>query len=124
MQDARVLFGRDPATPRPATTSNAQPNMSATSASPTNYSPSKLPAFLQYAQDKLGVKNAMIYQYSLADKGFGPDILPFVDDSLIVACGVTAGDTIRLKRGASQWWDSPEAKRPRPPPEEDYHTRI
>jgi hypothetical protein len=95
------------------------------SSSPINYSPSKLPAFLQYAQDKLGVKNAMLYRYSLEGKGFGPDILPFVEDSQIVSCGVSAGDAIRLKRGASKWWESPEAKRPRPPPaEEDYRTRI
>jgi len=132
LQDARILFGRDAVAgnpPPPTTPSNAQLNntSSPTSTSPPNYSPSKLPAFLQYAQDKLGVKNALVYQYSLADKGYGPDILPLVDDAQIVACGITAGDAIRLKRGASQWWDSPEAKRARPPPaavEEDYRTRI
>ena len=67
----------------------------------------------------------MLHKYSLADKGFGPDILPFVDDAQIVSCGFTAGDAIRLKRGASQWWDSPEAKKAHPPPaEEDYRTCI
>lgn len=129
LQDARVLFGRDHVSgnpPCPVTPSNAQPNMtSTTSASPNNYSPSKLPAFLEYAQDKLGVKNALHYRYSLEEKGFGPDILPFVDDSQIVSCGVSAGDAIRLKRGASKWWDSPESKRPRPPAaDEDYRLRI
>jgi hypothetical protein len=73
----------------------------------------KLPAFLQYAEDKLGVKNAMHYEYPLANSGFGPDILPYVDNTDIIACGISAGDVIRLKRGASDWWSSPEAKRTR-----------
>ena len=100
---------------------NAAAHSSSTlSDSPAKYSPSKLPAFLQYAEDKLGVKDATRYEYSLANNCFGPDILPYVDNAEIVACGVSAGDAIRLKRGASDWWSSPEAKRARaqsPPPQ-------
>ena len=47
-----------------------------------------------------------------------------VDNAEIIACGVTAGDAIRLKQGASQWWDSPEAKRPRQPsPDQDLRNQ-
>jgi hypothetical protein len=60
------------------------------STSPEKYSPSKLPAFLQYAKNKLGVKNATRYEYSLANSGFGPDILPHVDNTEIIACGVSS----------------------------------
>lgn len=88
--------------------------------SPPQYSPSKLPAFLKYAEENLGIKNAMTYEASLELNGYGPDILSSVNDDAIVACGITPGDAIHLKRGAEQWWRSPEAKRvrtvvPRPP---------
>jgi hypothetical protein len=121
-QDARYLFGHDkgntlslpadPATPLNAAAQSGQ-SSSILSTSPEKYSPSKLPAFLQYAENRLGVKNATQYEYSLANSGFGPDILPHVDNAEIIACGISAGDAIRLKRGASDWWSSPEAKRAR-----------
>ena len=120
-QDARYLFGHDkgarntlppnlPATPLNAAAQSSS-TLSMVSTSPAKYSPSKLPTFLQYAEDKLGVKGATWYKYTLANSGFGPDILPFVDNADIIACGIPAGDVIRLKRGASDWWNSPEAKR-------------
>lgn len=113
LHEARFLFNRDTCNP-PTTPLNAVPHpnilSTAPSTSPAKYSPSKLPAFLQYAADKLGVKDAMDYEYRLANKGFGPDILPHVNDAEIIACGITVGDAIRLKRGAANWWASPEAK--------------
>ncbi|KAI0245275.1 hypothetical protein BJV78DRAFT_1158810 [Lactifluus subvellereus] len=64
--------------------------------------PSKLPAFLKYAEDNLGVKNASAYEFALDRKGYGPDILSFVDNKEIVACEISAGDAICLKCGAEK----------------------
>ncbi|KAF8153331.1 hypothetical protein B0H34DRAFT_861457 [Crassisporium funariophilum] len=83
------------------------------STSPAKYSPSKLHAFLKHAADKLGVKDAMEYEYLLSNKGFGPNILPHVNDAEIIACGVSAGNVIWLKHGADDWWASPKAKQTR-----------
>ena len=54
----------------------------------------------------------MTYEDSLAREGYGPDILPEVDNKALVECGLTPGDAIRLKHGARDWWNGPEAKRP------------
>ena len=113
-----MLFSGNKTTANPsATPVNATPAennlLPAISTSPARNSPSKLPAFLRYAEDHLGIKHSMDYKYLLANKGYGPDVLPYVEDKEIVLCGVTAGDAIRLKRGAAQWWNSPEAKQPR-----------
>jgi hypothetical protein len=117
MCDARELFVVGPTSATPATPSNVQVHrnhpLSIESTSPPHPSPSKLPTFLKYAEEHLGVKNAPIYKYALEKNGYGPDILGFVKDVEIVACGISAGDAIRLKRGADKWWNSPEAKRVR-----------
>ena len=52
-----------------------------------------------------------MHEFSLASHGYGPDILEDVADKALISCGLTAGDAIRLKRGASDWWNGPEAKR-------------
>ena len=58
-------------------------------------------------------------------KALAQTFFPFVDNAQIMSCGFTAGNAIRLKHGASQWWDGPEAKQACPPPaEEYYHTSI
>ncbi len=50
------------------------------------------------------------YEDSLAREGYGPDILPEVDNKALVECGLTPDDAIRLKCGARDWWNGPEAK--------------
>ncbi|KAF5328393.1 hypothetical protein D9619_013340 [Psilocybe cf. subviscida] len=79
--------------------------------SPMRYDPSMIPIFLEHAKDKLGVCDALGYHDSLLDKGYGPDILPEIANNDLVECGITPGDAVRLKRGASNWWNSSEAKR-------------
>ena len=80
--------------------------------SPPKNTPSKLLRYLQHAEKHLGVQNAVTYEDSLAREGYGPDILPEVDNKALVECGLTPGDAIRLKHGARDWWNGPEAKRP------------
>ncbi|KAF8173099.1 hypothetical protein BJ912DRAFT_1065367 [Pholiota molesta] len=84
--------------------------------SPTKNTPTKLTRYLHFAQDHLGVHNAMDYELRLMNEGYGPDILSEVDNKDLVACGLMAGDAIRLKRGAADWWTSSDAKRSKPAP--------
>ena len=95
--------------PLPSTPS---PTLLAPLSPPTN-TPSKLSRFLQYAHDQLGVANAPLFEHALAREGYGPDILSDVDQQALVACGLTSGDAIRLKRGAQSWWNGPDAKKPK-----------
>jgi hypothetical protein len=97
-------------TPAPASTSSAI-NM-----------PSKLTCYLNYAERVLGIMNAAIYEPSLSCEGYGPDILSFIDEKNLILCGLCAGDAIRLKQGASAWWNSPEAKRSKISVPEDAHS--
>lgn len=92
--------------------SNQVPTLVAPSllSSPAKNTPTKLHKFLVHAEESLGVANTTDYEFRLADKGYGPDILSHVDDKELTGCGLTPGDAIRLKRGASKWWESPEAK--------------
>ena len=83
-----------------------------TSSLPRN-SPSKVGHYLGYASEKLGVRDAHVYKEALAREGYGPDILPYVEDKALTECGLTPGDVIRLKRGAAEWWNSSDAKRAR-----------
>ena len=113
--DAWVLFSGNKTNPS-ATPPNATPAsnnlLPAISTSLAKNSPSKLPTFLHYVKDHLGIKDVMDYEYLLANKGYSPDILPYVEDKGIVSCGVTARDAICLKHGATYWWNSPKAKWP------------
>jgi hypothetical protein len=92
--------------------------------SPPINTPSKLRRYLQYAERHLGVDNTMTHEHRLVRESFGPDILPLISDQTLVECGVLLGDVIRLKRGASIWWASPEAKHPKffdqPPANDDF----
>ena len=81
--------------------------------SPPINTPSKLRRYLEYAEQHLGVDNATTHEHRLIQESVGPDILPLISDQTLVECGVPLGDVIRLKRGASAWWTSPEAKRPK-----------
>jgi hypothetical protein len=75
------------------------------------YSPSHIPRFLKHASSKLGVRNALDFESPLRRKGYGPDILPDIADSELVALGISEGDVICLKNGSRRWWNGPDAKR-------------
>lgn len=83
--------------------------------SPPKNTPSKITRFLKYAQDNLGIEAAYTYEGMLTRNGYGPDVLSGADVSIkdLESCGFTPGDAIRLKRGAADWWNGPEAKRPK-----------
>jgi len=120
--DARVVLGQTlniPTTPWNTTTLTVNPPSTLTtvvssSPAPKN-TPSKLPRFLQYVQEHEGVQNALMFEFALKEKGFGPDVIMMddFDKSDLVSCGLSIGDALRLKRAAHVWWTSPDAKRPR-----------
>jgi hypothetical protein len=74
-------------------------------------SPSDIPRFLKHASTVLGVCHTLKFELPLCHKGYGPDILPDVDDSALMALGISAGDILRLKNGSQKWWNGPDAKR-------------
>lgn len=74
-------------------------------------SPSDIPRFLKHASTNLGIRNALEFESPLRRKGFGPDILSDIDDSALVALGISEGDVLRLKNGSRRWWNGPDAKR-------------
>jgi hypothetical protein len=86
----------------------ATPEMEGASLVP---SPSDIPRFLKHASTDLGVRNALAFESPLRRKGYGPDILPDVDDAALVALGISEGDVLRLKNGSRKWWNGPDAKR-------------
>lgn len=90
--------------------------------SPLFNTPSKLGRYLNHAEKQLGVANTSDYQYSLAEKGYSPDILNQVKNSELLSLGIPHGDVIHLKQGAPVWWAGPDArslkrKAVTPPPE-------
>ncbi|KIK36703.1 hypothetical protein CY34DRAFT_26258 [Suillus luteus UH-Slu-Lm8-n1] len=78
--------------------------------SPAILTPSKLTRFLEYAEQELGVSQAMMYESSLRSIGAGPDILVEIADQELARIGLTPGDIIRLKKGSVTWWNGPLAK--------------
>ena len=84
-----------------------------TASSPPIPSPSQLERYLQYAETSLGVRHALSYKSALEMHRIGPDILPNVDDKLLSDLGISAGDSIRLKKGSAAWWNGADAKRKR-----------
>jgi hypothetical protein len=110
VKDIGGLVNRTPRTP----THNRQPYTipsSSPAESPLPPSPSQLTRFLIHAENKLGVRNASLYESPLCHKHYGPDILQRVPDSALEDLGIQPGDVIRLKDGAAAWWKGPEAKR-------------
>lgn len=68
----------DPTTPPNPTTLVTNPPSSLATvvfSSPPKNSPTKLPCFLQYAEEQEGIENVTMYEFSLAEKGFGPDFI-------------------------------------------------
>ncbi|KAJ6469311.1 hypothetical protein C8R45DRAFT_837281, partial [Mycena sanguinolenta] len=98
-----------PRTPR----KTEEPEKTISSESPTRPTPSKLPRFLEHATSKLGVPSALSFESPMRNNGFGPDILHMVEDQELTALGMKKGDVIRLKAGAQEWWNGPEAKKKR-----------
>lgn len=74
-------------------------------------SPSDIPHFLKHASTNLGICNALEFESPLCCKGFGPDILSDIDDSALVALGISEGDVLCFKNGSHRWWNGPNAKR-------------
>lgn len=74
-------------------------------------SPSDIPQFLKHASTALGVHNALDFESPLHRKGFGPDILPDIANSTLMALGISEGDVLCLKNGSRKWWNGPDAKR-------------
>jgi hypothetical protein len=110
VKDIGGLVNRTPRTP----TRNRQPYTipsSSPAESPIRPSPSQLTRFLIHAENKLGVRDASLYELPLRHKRYGPDILHRVPDSALEDLGIQPGDVIRLKDGAVAWWKGPEAKK-------------
>lgn len=117
LSDARTIMGLNPTTPsKPISDHPPSSLATAVSDSPPKNSPTKLPRFLQYAEEKEGIQNATMYEFALAEKGFGPDVIMMNDIDIktdLMSCGINAGDALCLKRAAQVWWTSPDAKRTR-----------
>ncbi|KDQ50470.1 hypothetical protein JAAARDRAFT_97543, partial [Jaapia argillacea MUCL 33604] len=79
--------------------------------SPPAPSPSHLGHFLTYAQDHLGVCNALSCEDKMAEHSYGPDILHKVPKADLTALKIPAGDVIRLQNGSQKWWKGPDVKR-------------
>ena len=112
LHDVRLLVGGDRGGASDPTRSSSAPALTTdTKSSPAKNTPTKLHRYLKYAEAELGLDRISIFEHSLAREGYGPDILPYVTDEKLVMCGLSHGDAIRLKRGASEWWSGPKAKR-------------
>ncbi|KDQ52188.1 hypothetical protein JAAARDRAFT_73261 [Jaapia argillacea MUCL 33604] len=93
-----------PLTPTRRAASNEIPS------SPPVLSPSHLPRFLRYAQEKVGVQSALSFESQLRNEGMGPDILHEIDNATLMALGISLGDVVRLKKHSLKWWNGPDAK--------------
>ncbi|KAJ7085267.1 hypothetical protein C8R44DRAFT_651224 [Mycena epipterygia] len=97
--------------PRPSTPKQEQEKAKSSQAAiPT---PSKLPRFLEYAGQNLGVTSAPTFESRMRIHGYGPDILHLLEDQDLMDIGINKGDVIRLKAGAQSWWNGPEANKKR-----------
>jgi hypothetical protein len=102
--EVRKLFGSASSSRYASSEAPASPTpLQQIPASPPTNTPSKLRCYLEYAEKHLGVNDATLYEYRLAQESFGPDILPLISEQLLVNCGPTMGDVVRLKCGASPW---------------------
>ncbi|KAF8189594.1 hypothetical protein K438DRAFT_1552338, partial [Mycena galopus ATCC 62051] len=81
--------------------------------SPVIPTPSKLPRYLDHASTNLGVPTARTFESPMRRNGFGPDILHMLPDDDLMGMGMSKGDAIRLKAGAQNWWNGPDAKKKR-----------
>jgi hypothetical protein len=91
-------------TPRTAPSSPAGPTPPVT--------PSLISRFLNYAESK-DVPGAGAYKASLELNRFSPDILPDVPNTELTALGIAAGDAIRLKKRAREYWSDERLRKKR-----------
>ena len=109
--DSGLLHATSPDTPQ---TPPPQAKVAETmTSSPPIPSPSQLVQYLKYAETSLGVCHALSYKSAFELHGIGLDILPSVDDKLLSDLGISAGDSIRLKKGSMAWWNGADAKQKR-----------
>lgn len=79
---------------------------------PLVYTPTDIALFLHFAQDRLGVQNALDYEAVLLEAAFGPDILSKVTVLQLTELGIKSGDAVRLRENADAWWNR-EARKSR-----------
>ncbi|KAJ7787718.1 hypothetical protein B0H14DRAFT_3579312 [Mycena olivaceomarginata] len=75
--------------------------------------PPSHPRFLEHAEKTLGVSQARSFESPMRRNGYGPDIMHLLDNQALEDIGINKGDVLRIKSGASQWWNGPDAKRKR-----------
>jgi hypothetical protein len=95
-----------PERPKTPTQLHVQPSTS----SPPVFSPSKITHYLEHAEQNLGVCNATTFEGELLAKSYGSDILHLIETQDLIAIGIPAGDAVRLKNGAQEWWSGPKAR--------------
>ncbi|KAJ6600692.1 hypothetical protein B0H10DRAFT_1824555 [Mycena sp. CBHHK59/15] len=95
------------------TTPKRQPGPAAITNSPVLPTPTKLPRFLEHAERSLGVVQARTFESPMRRNGYGPDIMHLLDNKALEDIGMNKGDVLRIKTGAPQWWNGPDAKRKR-----------
>ena len=83
-------------------------------------SPSDLHRCLTYIAQhpQYGLPNAEQYEEGLKKEGYGPDIIPQLDqcDLIVTPVKLKKGDAFRLKRACEAWWNAPDGKRLRNEP--------
>ncbi|KAF8159097.1 hypothetical protein K438DRAFT_1942479 [Mycena galopus ATCC 62051] len=105
---SKVLgLGAQPSTP------NTKAKAPEITDSPVLPTPTKLPRFLEHAEKTLGVSDARSFESVMRRNGYGPDIMHLVDNEALEDIGMSKGDVLRIKGGASKWWNGPDAKRKR-----------
>lgn len=81
--------------------------------SPVLPTPTKLPRFLAHAEKSLGVAQARTFESPMRRNGYGPDIMHLLENTALEDIGMSKGDVLRMKAGAQQWWNGPDAKKKR-----------
>ncbi|KAI0041488.1 hypothetical protein FA95DRAFT_1576317 [Auriscalpium vulgare] len=110
--DVAANRGSTPVTPTPTTPTRSRTSRTMLpDTSPAPPSPSDLPLYLRFTEDKLGVQDANSYTSPLRCKRYGPDILSLIDESKLTAIGLADGDVLRLKANAADWWKDHSLKK-------------
>jgi len=52
----------------------------------------------------MGMKNASHHEYTLANEGYGPNILHLINNKALCTLEIPAGDVLCLKQAALLWW--------------------
>lgn len=70
---------------------------------PYKNTPLKLSRFLCFAQASLSIPDALEYEHSLPNHGYGPNILHLLKCEDLTNVGFSAGDAIRLQQHGQEW---------------------